>query len=175
MVLAPCLQGAKGNLLLDTPPACRSLATHCCSGHTTAATFICGTLLFVLLPAVLATLGHDAQQAQAEEQEATQQQQQDQEGQQQQALSQLGAAARRTGSWVLERRLVLWGAAVGVTAAGRVAADAHWCSDVLAGALLGIALTGLTAQLCDSVESGALPLGQLQLGGRQGQETNERR
>lgn len=101
----------------------------------------------MLLPAAYETLAGPGTQRQAEQQPAQQQ------------LSQLGSAARQVAAWALERRLPLWAGAVAVTGAGRVAADAHWCSDVLAGALLGIALTGLTVQLCAIVEGGALPLG----------------
>lgn len=131
--------------------------TTLCSGHTTAATFICGTLLFVLLPAALDCLGQEPQQS-AKQQAGR--------PQQPQMPSQLGLVARQTAGWVLERRWALWAGAVALTGAGRVAADAHWCSDVLAGALLGVALTGLTAQLCSAAESGALLLDSQQLGGR---------
>jgi membrane-associated phospholipid phosphatase len=85
------------------------------SGHTTAATFIVGTLLYVLLPVLL---------------------QRDRgEG------PTLGAALARARPWV-------WAGGAALTAAGRVLADAHWVSDVAAGACLGSALVAATALAC---------------------------
>ncbi|PSC70460.1 PAP2 family [Micractinium conductrix] len=101
------------------------------SGHTTAAAFICGTLLFVLLPAAL--------------QVVEEQQQQQQEGR---SAPGEHNAAQRTAAWLVERRWQLCSAGVATTAAGRLLADVHWCSDVLAGACLGTALTAGLALLC---------------------------
>lgn len=99
-----------------------------CSGHTTAATFICGTLLFLLLPLALQAADEAA------------------------AAQQAPAARRplrRAAAWLEQQRWRLWGAAAGVTATGRVLADAHWCSDTLAGACLGAALTSATVLLTE--------------------------
>ena len=102
------------------------------SGHTTAATFICGTLLFVLLPLAVQAL----------------------EEQQREQRLQPGVWLQQAAGWLEESRWWLWGAAVLVTAASRVAADAHWCSDTLAGACLGVALTAGTLQLCTRQAAG---------------------
>ncbi|GAB4817276.1 hypothetical protein N2152v2_004322 [Parachlorella kessleri] len=45
---------------------------------------------------------------------------------------------------LLQHRPPLWAGAAVVTAAGRVLADAHWVSDTMAGACLGIALVSAT-------------------------------
>jgi hypothetical protein len=111
-----------------------------CSGHTTAATFICGTLLFLLLPLALQAMDE-------------------------QAATQAAAAARRqqpgplrqAAAWLEQQRWRLWGAAAGVTATGRVLADAHWCSDTLAGACLGAALTSLTVLLAECLTAASGP------------------
>lgn len=108
-----------------------NLLPAACSGHTTAAAFICGTLLFVLLPAAL--------------QVVEEQQQQQQEGR---SAPGEHNAAQRTAAWLVERRWQLCSAGVATTAAGRLLADVHWCSDVLAGACLGTALTAGLALLC---------------------------
>lgn len=114
-----------------------------CSGHTTAACFICGVSLFVLLPAAL---------REAEERQAWQQQQGPAVEQQQATL------LMRAGAWLVAHQWPLWVGAVATTAAGRVLADAHWCSDVLAGALLGASLTAATAQVCSSLSGSGVRL-----------------
>lgn len=137
------------------------------SGHTTAATFICGTLLFVLLPVALQAL---------EEQQRQEEPPQQQPGERQpDQAPQLGVAARSVATWLLERQWALWASAAGITATGRVLADAHWCSDVLAGALLGAALTAATAQLSSSADGGQCWLGALLRGGDEGRRTSARR
>lgn len=165
----PPRSAAKPALLLNLSPW-RMLPPfrRCRSGHTTAATFICGALLFVLLPAALQAL----EEQQRQEEAAPSQQPAGQQWQQ--TPPQLGAAARRAATWLVERRWALWGGAAGVTGAGRVLADAHWCSDVLAGALLGAALTAATVQLSSSGESGQL-LGELLRGGGEGRRGSTRR
>lgn len=104
-----------------------------CSGHTTAGTFIVGTLLFVLLPAALHAAEQQRQQRDAKEPPGP-----------------AASAAQRCSAWLMAHRWPLWGAAAATTAAGRVLSDAHWCSDVLAGALLGAAVTAATAAVCES-------------------------
>lgn len=52
---------------------------------------------------------------------------------------------------LLRHRWALWGAALVATGAGRLLADAHWSSDVLAGACLGGTLTSSTVLLWHSL------------------------
>lgn len=98
------------------------------SGHTTAATFMVGTLLFILLPALI------------------------------EAASATNPSCRPFLRSVLGRGLVqwrwpLWATAVASTATGRVLADAHWTTDVMAGACPGSALVGGVALLCAAVDA----------------------
>jgi membrane-associated phospholipid phosphatase len=98
------------------------------SGHTTAATFMVGTLLFVLLPALI------------------------------EAASATMPPYRPFLESAIGKRLIqwrwrLWATAVASTAAGRVLADAHWTTDVMAGACLGSALVGSVALLCSAVDA----------------------
>lgn len=117
------------------------------SGHTTAASFIVGTLLFVLLPLALL-------EASEQQQQQNQQQQQPEQQQQQEAAQAIGGSSSSSGGavqsaamWVLEHRWQLWGCGVGLTAFGRIMADVHWTSDTMAGACLGAALTACVAQV----------------------------
>ena len=88
------------------------------SGHTTAATFVLGALLFVLLPALeRADTWTHSKRASA------------------------GAELGGSRPW-------LWASGAGLTAAGRVLADAHWLTDVLAGGCLGVCLVAATALAC---------------------------
>ncbi|KAK9822051.1 hypothetical protein WJX74_003410 [Apatococcus lobatus] len=88
------------------------------SGHTTAATFLIGGCLFVLLPAALA----DRSQSSAPESAAIDQTQ----------PSPAGNAA-----------VAIWILAALTTACGRILADAHWLSDTMAGAAIGTLLVAL--------------------------------
>lgn len=88
------------------------------SGHTTAATFLIGGCLFVLLPAALA----DKSQPSAPESAIVEQAQ----------PSPAGSAA-----------VAIWILAALTTACGRILADAHWLSDTMAGAAMGILLVAL--------------------------------
>lgn len=90
------------------------------SGHATAATFIIGTLLYVILPALAA----------------------------ESRLGDSGAPLEKVKQW----RLLLWPGLVGVTASGRVLADVHWTSDVMAGACLGSGLVAVTVLLCNALD-----------------------
>ena len=122
----------------------------------------------MLLPAALAALDdleRRQQQLEQQQQQQVQQVQQQQPEQQQQQPEQaldlsrrqagpvnlLNTAAREAAGWAVARRWPLWGGAAALTAAGRVLADVHWVSDVLAGALLGAGLTAATAHLCNSI------------------------
>lgn len=89
------------------------------SGHTTAATFLIGGLLFILLPAALAGRAD----ADVDEHEESQ-------------PSQLGSTA-----------LAFWVVAAITTACGRILADAHWLSDTMAGAALGTLLVALLSRV----------------------------
>lgn len=88
------------------------------SGHTTAATFLIGGCLFVLLPAALT----DSSQPSAPDSAASEQAQ----------PSPNGNAA-----------VAIWILAALTTACGRILADAHWLSDTLAGAAMGTLLVAL--------------------------------
>lgn len=92
------------------------------SGHTTAVTFITGTLLFILLPAVVEAACRRFPGAEG--------------------------AVREVSGKVAPFRVGLWVAFVLMTGTGRILADAHWTSDVMAGACLGSALVGAAALLC---------------------------
>ena len=111
------------------------------SGHTTAATFICGVLLFVLLPAALAALQEEETQRQGKQQQGA-------------IPAPLSSAAQHAARQLLQHRWALWGGAAALTAVGRVLDDAHWVSDIMAGALLGVALTAATAQACAGAADG---------------------
>lgn len=95
--------------------------------HVRAGVFIIGVLLFVLLPLCLRPQLREAQSSKA------------------------SSASKRSLQQVAEitarGRYPIWLAAGLTTGAGRVIADAHWVSDTLAGAALGIALVSLTAML----------------------------
>jgi membrane-associated phospholipid phosphatase len=117
------------------------------SGHTTAASFIVGALVMVLLPLALQQA---AQQQEAQQQAAQQQAAQQQAAQQQPPQAPGGAQVGGVGgaASALARRCLpgwygaaggMWAAGVVATASGRVLADAHWVSDTLAGACLGAA------------------------------------
>ena len=43
--------------------------------------------------------------------------------------------------------MVAGGLIVGLTGVGRVVGEAHWCSDVVAGAMCGICLASITANV----------------------------
>jgi membrane-associated phospholipid phosphatase len=101
------------------------------SGHTTAATYIMGAALCVLLPMALQRFS----EAQADVQGAE-------------------ATERKR----IERSLpawwpLAWAACVGTTAAGRVLSDAHWLSDVAAGLCLGALLTATAVLLCHATDT----------------------
>jgi membrane-associated phospholipid phosphatase len=98
------------------------------SGHTTEVTFIWGVLLFVLLPTAMQVL---------RESRGTEKQ-----------LS----ASHLDQEFVNYPRYLIWSVAVATTGSGRVLADAHWTTDVLAGACLGVALVNATALLCHIFE-----------------------
>ena len=123
------------------------------SGHTTAASCVCGTLLFVLLPLALEALEQRQQPAQHGSRSG-------------------GKAAAAPLVRALQRRWQLWGGAIALTACGRVLADKHWVSDTMAGACLGAALVAALALVCGIREvGGSLPASELaqQEGGRRPQ------
>eukprot|EP00877_Chromochloris_zofingiensis_P008551 jgi/Chrzof1/394/Cz01g14080.t1 len=93
------------------------------SGHTTAAVFMTGVLLIVLLPRA----------AQASNTSST-------------------TVTNRKLLLPASGVLRVWGAAWATTACGRVLADAHWLSDTLAGGCLGIACVSVVACAVNYVE-----------------------
>eukprot|EP00803_Ostreobium_quekettii_P010957 evm.model.scf_201EXC.10 EVM.evm.TU.scf_201EXC.10 scf_201EXC:115700-117830(+) len=90
------------------------------SGHTTAAVLVVGMALFVLLPTVLPAEGGDESEEDGWEQ--------------------VWRQVQSASPW-------LWAASGAVTALGRIGADAHWLSDTMAGACLGVCLVSLSAHL----------------------------
>jgi membrane-associated phospholipid phosphatase len=95
------------------------------SGHTSAAVFIVGALMVVLLPLTAQMLAGG------------------EEGEQQQGGSGRGLLAAST---VPDAAVLgICGAAWVTTATGRVLAEAHWVSDTIAGGLLACASVSLLA------------------------------
>lgn len=76
------------------------------------------------------------------------------EARQREELAEQASGAAQAAAWVEQHRWSLWGGAALLTATGRMLADAHWCSDTMAGACLGVALTAGTVQLCVAMRSG---------------------
>lgn len=97
------------------------------SGHTTASVYIIGVLLYVLLPLVL----------------------ENDEGGQSRNDKTTNNTAFVDGlqAW----RGVIWALAIVSTGAGRIIADAHWTTDVIAGGCLGVGLVALTALVCQAM------------------------
>jgi membrane-associated phospholipid phosphatase len=113
------------------------------SGHTSAAVFIVGALVVVLLPLTVQLL-----QEKAASSSSSMSQQSD--------GSDVSAVAAETcsNSWPgldMWSALGMWGAAWLVTATGRVLADAHWVTDTLAGGMLAVAVVSALAQCCKLV------------------------
>ena len=48
---------------------------------------------------------------------------------------------------------MIWSVGIAVTSSGRVLADVHWTSDVLAGACLGSGLVAVTVLLCTASDA----------------------
>lgn len=89
------------------------------SGHTTAAVFMMGALLYVMIPLAVSA-AHRAPTLKVQE---------------------VDVWAMPSWYWDLCPRLWMLGG--GMTAVGRVMADAHWVSDTMAGACLGVAFVNL--------------------------------
>ena len=60
---------------------------------------------------------------------------------------------REASDWLREWRLMIWSVGIAVTSSGRVLADVHWTSDVLAGACLGSGLVAVTVLLCTASDA----------------------
>ena len=124
------------------------------SGHTTAATFLMGSLLFVLLPATLADKpGVTSSPSPASIESANESQASPQApGDAPDATSSASAVATLTSdnqiqpSWIGNAALALWILSILTTACGRILADAHWLSDTMAGAALGTLLVSLLSR-----------------------------
>ena len=97
------------------------------ASHHAAGVFIIGVLLFVLLPLCLRPQVRSANDSRTPRL----------------VRSSLLLMAEITS----RGRYPIWVAAGVTTGAGRVLADAHWVTDTLAGALLGVALVSLTAMV----------------------------
>lgn len=141
------------------------------SGHTTAATFIVGALLFILLPAALSanTPPSEAEQDSPPSKPMLQDAAPQNEGAPQEGGS-LGSTVNNGlpggrswnfeagRMWLREDVLFLvWALAIVCTAAGRVLAEAHWVSDTIAGAFLGAALVSAAAICAEAVDDSDMP------------------
>ena len=84
------------------------------SGHTTAATFIVGTLLFVALPLVAPALTDEAGAGAAGQPASTRR-------------GRVSARVWRVAGAAQRHALPLWAGAAALTATGRVLGDVHWC------------------------------------------------
>eukprot|EP00887_Chlorella_sp_A99_P007560 scaffold28.g7560.t1 len=145
MAAAAVAYGAGGGRLLHADPALVSSLKHAFhrsrpsellhsfafpSGHTTAAAFVTGALLYILLPSLAAAQAETAARGAR------------------QAPPPLGTLPE----WLSRHRALLWAGGTACTAAGRVAADAHWSSDVLAGACVGALVVAVTSLLCRATD-----------------------
>lgn len=115
------------------------------SGHTTAVVLLVGALLFVLLPAVYGN---------AKRREAGQ------EGQGGSEVGGEGGAAQQPGGFFgalygAQNSWALWGLTTATTITGRVLVDAHWLSDTLGGAGLGLAMVSGLAMATDRIAKGS--------------------
>jgi len=84
------------------------------SGHTTAATFIVGTLLFVALPLVAPALTDEVGAGAAGQPASTRR-------------GRVSARVWRAAGAAQRHALPLWAGAAALTATGRVLGDVHWC------------------------------------------------
>ncbi|KAG2497827.1 hypothetical protein HYH03_004097 [Edaphochlamys debaryana] len=115
------------------------------SGHLASDVLLVGGLLFVILPLVYGSWEQRARQ----------------EGQRQEEEGGSAGGASVAGllmtaiDWSQQHAGPLLGMSVAVTLAGRVGADAHWLSDTLAGAGLGLALVSGWAGAMQRMGGGA--------------------
>jgi membrane-associated phospholipid phosphatase len=118
------------------------------SGHTTSAAFVIGALLFVILPSVLDAYTQSQQSNSGSntkdrvwvlEKGAT--------------LENLTAPLRFLEFFLRENRILIWLGATATTASGRVIADVHWSTDVMAGGCLGVVLVALTVLACEIADA----------------------
>uniref|UniRef100_A0A383VL17 Phosphatidic acid phosphatase type 2/haloperoxidase domain-containing protein n=1 Tax=Tetradesmus obliquus TaxID=3088 RepID=A0A383VL17_TETOB len=114
------------------------------SGHTSAAVFIIGALVVVLLPLTVQLLQEKATGSGSSSSSSSQ----PSEGTEDSAAETSSIAWGRLDMW---GALGVWGAAWVVTATGRVLADAHWVTDTLAGGMLAVAVVSALAQCCKLV------------------------
>lgn len=156
------------------------------SGHSTAAFFVSGVFLYVLLPMAIYVgqlrqdgkysrsndncasvvqaieslvenkddaIGFEKSSVSSEELEYNSIQHHDAENGGNIAVDKGWEYRVLEGHSSLEKILVwfLWG---GITASGRVLADVHWLTDVMAGCCVGVFLTGMTELICLNVPKG---------------------
>jgi membrane-associated phospholipid phosphatase len=119
------------------------------SGHTSAAVFIVGTLVVILLPLTLQLLQEKAA-SYNNSSSSSDQQSETSDVSAVAAEASSGTAGFGLGVW---GAFGVWGAAWVVTATGRVLADAHWVTDTLAGGMLAVAVVSALAQCCKLVAS----------------------
>jgi membrane-associated phospholipid phosphatase len=110
------------------------------SGHTTSAAFVIGALLFIILPAVLEIYTNEQQGSTKETLISN-------------TEEKLGSISNRAVQLMLENIIIFWILCVATTASGRVIADVHWSTDVMAGACLGTGLVALTSLFCSLSDS----------------------
>ena len=115
------------------------------SGHTTSATFVVGTLLFIILPAVLQT--YPTHEVNGTGSANTTQNSTD-------SLKLIPSQGTLENPWsraleiLKQNRKLVWILCVATTASGRVLADVHWSTDVMAGACLGTGMVAVTVLVC---------------------------
>jgi len=120
------------------------------SGHTTSAAFVIGTLLFIILPAVLQT--YAVQEVNGTNIASTKQKGMVETSLDSMKLLESEGKLKNLGSRALkvlqQNRTLFWIICVATTASGRVVADVHWSTDVMAGACLGTGLVAVTVLAC---------------------------
>lgn len=120
------------------------------SGHTTSATFVIGTLLFIILPAMLEA--YSMKQANGTgvahaSRKSTIRSSTD-SIKSIESDGKLEHSGRSALEILQQNRILLWIFCVATTASGRVVGDVHWSTDVMAGACLGMGLVAVTVLAC---------------------------
>lgn len=128
------------------------------SGHSTSVYFIVGFLFFIIMPAVYETLTEDVQQGSPEATKASS------VATGNRALQALEAVVRPQNAAALT---IMFGA---ITQSGRLLADVHWTSDVMAGMMWGATGVAIACILRDTVYKLAdMQSGTAAAGGSRGQ------
>jgi membrane-associated phospholipid phosphatase len=118
------------------------------SGHTTSASFVLGTLLYIIVPALLEAYNVPQQRTGSIGNNTTKN-----SSTRSAKISIINDkvennVATTALNAVQKNRIFFWILCTAITASGRVVADVHWSTDVMAGACLGTGLVALTVLLC---------------------------